>query len=289
MSFDDLPELPPLIHPAAKGYAERCMAWTREVQARERVTVDVAYGKDYWQKLDVYTPANAKGAKLPVVVFFHGGAWTNGTKEWMGFMAPPALAYPAIFVTANYRLAPACRFPGPFEDCCDAVAWVYRSIGEYGGDPERIFVGGHSAGGHLAALTALRHDRLAARDLPPAVIKGCLPISGSFDLRIPGSTTDSSETRMSELFLSNSHDAEAASPILFLTHQSPPFLVTYGSDDFPRLIKQAEEMAAKMKQRKIACTVLRIQDADHFEVNERCRHAHGEWNRTVRDWMLQIG
>jgi len=289
VSFDDLPELPPLIHPGATEYAERCMAWTKEVQARERVTIDVAYGRDYWQKLDVYTPMTAKDEKVPVVIFLHGGAWTNGTKEWMGFMAPGLLAHPAIFVAANYRLAPACRFPGPFEDCCDAVAWVYWNIAAFGGDPERIFLGGHSAGGHLAALTALRHDRLAARGLPKTVIKGCLPISGSFDLRAAGSAPDGSQARTRELFLSNPEDSGEASPILHLARQSPPFLLTYGSNDFPRLIKQAEEMVYQMRQQTIASIVLKIQGADHFQVSELCRHVDGEWNLAARNWIRQIG
>ena len=176
MSFDDLPPLPKLLHPGAEEYAERCMAASRKVHAEHRVLVDCRYGTDYWQKLDVYLPAEpptgeSSGAPLPVLLFFHGGAWTSGTKEWMGFMAPALLDAGVIFVSGNYRLAPAARFPEIVDDCVAAAAWVRDNIGRYSGDPERLFVGGHSAGGHLAALVALDRPRRRAAALPDSAIR----------------------------------------------------------------------------------------------------------------------
>ena len=140
-----------------------------------RNVIDVAYGDDYFQRLDLFLPDNENLTELPVLVFMHGGAWRNGFKEWMGFMAPPIISLPAIFVSVSYRLAPSVKFPEPLEDTCDAVAWVFRNIRRYGGDPERIFIGGHSAGGHLAAMAALRCDHFTQRCLPANLIKACFP------------------------------------------------------------------------------------------------------------------
>jgi arylformamidase len=285
MSFDDLPALPPLNYPEAKGYAERCMAATRRVQAAGGVHIDLAYGADYWQKLDIYPARRMMAKSAPVLIFLHGGAWTNGTKEWMGFMAPPLVDLPAVFVAGNYRLAPAVRFPAQLEDCCDMVAWVHAHIAEYGGDPDRIFIGGHSAGGHLAALTAVRGDRLAARGLPRDVVKGCLSISGSFDLRAPNAPPDSAEARIQQTFLATPEDAAAASPILYLPAERVPFFIAYGSRDFSRLVTQAEAMVKALAREKIEHEALTLDGLEHFGANEACAQADGPWVRIAREWL----
>jgi arylformamidase len=287
MSFDDLPPLPPMNYPEANGYAERCMAASRRAQAEGPVRADLKYGADYWQKLDIYLPRKSVPKGAPVLIFLHGGAWTNGTKEWMGFMAPPLVELPSLFVAANYRLAPAVRFPGQLEDCCDVVAWVHAHITEYGGDPGRIFIGGHSAGGHLAAMTALSADRLAAHGLPEDVIKGCLPISGSFDLRAPDATPESAEARILRTLLARPEDAAAASPILFIRGRRVPFLIAYGSRDFPRLVTQAEAMSAALARETVPATVLTLDGLDHFGANEACAVPDAIWVRTTRQWLAR--
>ncbi|MGH6797642.1 MAG: alpha/beta hydrolase, partial [Roseiarcus sp.] len=148
MSFDDLPALPPLLHPDAPAYARRIMAGTRAAQARLPVAIDQAYGSDYWQKLDIYRPAAPSPGTLPVLCFLHGGAWVNGCKEWLGFMAPVLTDLPAIFVAVSYRHAPEAKFPSQLDDTLDAVRWVHRNVERHGGDPRKIHLGGHSSGGH---------------------------------------------------------------------------------------------------------------------------------------------
>jgi acetyl esterase/lipase len=284
MSFDDLPPLPKPIHPEAVGYAERCMTATRNVQARHRVAIDRAYGSDYWQKLDVYVPDMSRGG-MPILLFFHGGAWTSGTKEWMGFMAPPLLSVPAVFATANYRLAPACRYPGPLEDCVDALAWIHRHAVEFGGDPGRIFVGGHSAGGHLGALTALRRDLWAQRGLPDGVVRGCFAISGSFDLRSRDAEPGSPQRRIYDVFLSRDEDDENASPISLVDEKAVPFHIAWGERDFPRLIDQAKAMEAALSRFGRSVETLEIPGRDHFGANEICADTDSVWIAAVRRWL----
>src|SRR5579885_1946115 len=115
MSFDQLEPQTPMRMPAANAYAEAALARSRAAAARVRTLMDLSYGPDAKHRLDLYLPeGTVTGA--PVLIFLHGGSWTHGYKEWMGFMAPAIVELPAVFIAANYRLAPRHRFPAQLED-----------------------------------------------------------------------------------------------------------------------------------------------------------------------------
>ena len=149
----------------------------------------------------------------------------------MGFMAPAITPAPALLVAVGYRLAPGAKYPEPVDDCRAALRWIYDNIAGYGGDPERIYVGGHSAGGHLAAMLTLQRDRLTALGMPSDVIKGCFPVSGVFDV------TETPPDRR-EAFLRSDDDARDASPVYNTGGNATPFLLEIGSDDFENLRTQ---------------------------------------------------
>jgi len=185
MSFEDLPPQDlSSFSPPARAYFVEALARSRPVYENAPNRSDIAYGDDYWQKLDIFLPQGTAHGSLPVLMFMHGGGWTHGYKEQCGFMAPAITALPAIFISVSYRLAPQVRFPTPLEDIVSAIAWVRGNIAEYGGDPDRLFIGGHSAGGHLATMATLQTERLATAGLPVYVIKGCLPVSASFEFAV---------------------------------------------------------------------------------------------------------
>ena len=283
MSFEDLPPLPPLIHEEAKGYAERISTLSKRVQREERCVLDVPYGSDYWQKIDIYLPRREGLSGLPVLLFLHGGAWRNGCKEWMGFMAPAFVSAPAIFVSVSYRLAPATRYPGPAEDCADALAWVHRNIGRYGGDPQRLFYGGHSAGGHLSALVTLDAALKRSRGLPADAVKACFPVSGIYDLR---ATAEGPVDRMLvNGLLAEESQMEAASPLLHAEGNRTPFYISYGSRDLPEMPPQAKAMAAALRRQPGELRLDEFPDYNHFDTNERCDRESHPWVRTVREWM----
>ncbi|MBT9392010.1 alpha/beta hydrolase [Hymenobacter sp. NST-14] len=104
--------------------------------------------------LDVYAPREKAAASRPVVVFIHGGSWNSGNKNFYSFIGRRLAKQGVVAVVINYRLAPGVRVPQMADDCARAVLWTQARIGEYGGDPQRIFLLGHSAGGGLAALLA---------------------------------------------------------------------------------------------------------------------------------------
>jgi acetyl esterase/lipase len=285
MSFDDLPPLPPPVDPAAKGYFERISELSRAVQRNARSALDLPYGADYWQKVDVYLPADSQARGLPVLCFMHGGAWVSGSKEWMGFMAPSFTDLPAIFISVNYRLSPAVRFPAAMDDCFDALAWIHRNIARFGGDPERIFVGGHSAGGHLAALLALRRELAAARRLPRDVVKACFPVSGLFDLSetvlVPGSW----EERIYPQFLARLEDGKAASPIAYVEGNVTPFYLTWGTSDLAPVIPQSKAMVAALERQPGRLVFEEWQNYDHFAMSEDAQHRDSKWVGRVRRWI----
>ena len=150
-------------------------------QARERLggVLDVPYGSDPSERLDIF-PTASRGA--PVPVYIHGGYWRALDKRGQTFLAPPFVDAGAMVVLPNYALCPAVRIEHIALQLVQALAWVYRHAAEYGGDPARIVVAGHSAGGHLAAMLLACDWCSVARDLPANLVRAALSISGVFDL-----------------------------------------------------------------------------------------------------------
>ena len=277
MSLADLPELPPLLHAGAAADARRALERTREVIGRCRTVPDQAYGSDYWQKVDLYLP-DAPLSSLPVLVYFHGGAWMNGYKEWMGYMAPAVLALPAIFVSASYRLAPSVRMPQIVDDCIAALRWTHGRIAAHGGDPARLCVGGHSAGGHLAALLALRPELAARAGLPADVIKACFPSSAPLDLDFLDQPASPADHRMRDAL---GPGLDEWSPMRFAAACPIPFHVAWGEHDFPRTRTQNEAFVRLLAARPGARVSWQVVPGDHFTSHESCAEPGGEWSRAA--------
>jgi arylformamidase len=140
---------------------------------------DIAYGDSAMEKLDVF-PASKKGA--PVAVFIHGGYWRSLDKSEHSFIAPAFTNQGACVVVPNYALCPAVTLPQIVMQMVKALAWTYRNARQYGGDPNRITVIGHSAGGHLATMLLACMWPAYAKDLPADLVKNAMSISGLYDL-----------------------------------------------------------------------------------------------------------
>ena len=213
-------------------------------RARDNVaaTIDVEYAADHIAKhrLDVYRPRNAK-EPWPVVVFLHGGYWRGGDKTYWqaitGLYGNAGIALGELgvgTVVTNYRLHPEATLPQMLDDIVAAMAWTRTHIQEMGGDPDRIFLAGHAAGGHLAALLGSDTDELIKRGFEPAWLKGVVAVSGIYD--IPATIPLVDQALRDEVFLPLfSHDLDqqrAASP---LTHFGPAMTPTYfivGENDY---------------------------------------------------------
>ena len=262
------------------------MAWSDDVRARWPAALDLPYGDAARQRLDLYLPpADAPAARpAPVLLFFHGGYWVIGHKDLLGFMAPAITPAPALLVAVGYRLAPGAKHPQQADDCRAALRWVCDHIAEYGGDPARIYVGGHSAGGHLAALLTLQRHRLADFGLPPDVIKGCFPVSGVFDV------TEAPPDRR-QAFLNSDADARESSPIYNIDVTAgaagnvTPFLLEIGSHDFDNLRAQHPRMLAALQTQPGYVEEMVRQDHNHFQISLDHGDPESPWARRVRGWL----
>lgn len=159
-----------------QGWIER----SGHTRATRRCVLDVPYGAHATETLDVFLPARADRA--PVLVYIHGGYWRALDKRDQSFVAAPFVDAGAVVVLPNYALAPAVSVRQIVLQMVQALAWVHRHIGEHGGDPRRIVVAGHSAGGHLAAMMLACRWADVAPDLPPQLLHAALAVSGVFEL-----------------------------------------------------------------------------------------------------------
>ncbi len=141
--------------------------------------LDIAYGDGAMEKLDIF-PAKQTGA--PVVVFIHGGYWRSLDKSDHSFIAPAFTNQGACVVVPNYALCPAVTVPQIIMQMVKALAWTYCNVQRFGGDPQRITVIGHSAGGHLATMLLACDWRAYAQDLPADLVKNAMSVSGLYDL-----------------------------------------------------------------------------------------------------------
>jgi len=287
MSPDDRAPAAPsgtLFYPEASAYADDVMARAGAAFRQGAATRDIAYGPHPRQKLDVFTPGPARGATLPLLAFIHGGGWMNGQKEWMAFMAPEILGVPAVFASLSYRLAPVSRWPLPLEDCLAATAWLMRNAERFGADLAQVYIGGHSAGAHLAASVAVRHRRLA--DMGGAArIRGCLPISGTFDMRFSNVAAGSMEDRIQRNLFASPADAEDASPVLLVDAETPPFLIAFGERDFPRIKGQAVRIAQCLARFGVKHEGLEVPGADHFAASALCVEPGAPWIGAAMRWL----
>jgi acetyl esterase/lipase len=239
------------------------------------------YGPDPYQSIALFQPKRPNGT---VLAFIHGGGWTNGYKEMMGYMAPAFTDRGVLFASIGYRLAPRFPWPACFDDCAAAISWLYRHASDYGGDPARIVVGGRSAGGHLSSLLAVRRDWQAALGLPSDVVRGCIPVSGVY---LFGEGSGLSK-RQQFLGPPEQNNDVAASPLRHIQGTPPPFFMTWGERDFPHLMRQAETMAAALRAAGASVETMTLAGCDHLGTSGPTGDPDGPWVAKVHATLARI-
>ncbi|WP_025141278.1 alpha/beta hydrolase [Achromobacter sp. DH1f] len=187
-----------------------------------QATQGLAYGTLPRQRLDIYAPPNA--AHAPVVVFFYGGSWRSGERADYRFAGDALASRGIVAVIADYRLYPEARYPAFLQDAAQVVAWTQQHIGAYGGDPRRVFVAGHSAGGYIAAMLALDARWLHGAGTAPATLAGWIGLAGPYDF-LPIVARD---VRPVFLFPDTPPDSQ---PIHHVSAAAPPGLLLAGAAD----------------------------------------------------------
>jgi acetyl esterase/lipase len=198
-----------------------------------KVADGVSFGSN--NKLDIWSTA-AKGKEpRPVLVFFYGGGWANGSRTEYSYAARPFVEAGYIVVLPDYRKVPEVRFPGFVEDSAAAVKWVQTNIAKYGGDPARVSVAGHSAGAYNALMLTLDPQWLGDKPVTAAI-----SLAGAADF-FPF-TSKRAINAMSKF-----PDPTATQPVTFVRANAPPILLIHGTDDTVVRIRNSNSLYAKQK------------------------------------------
>jgi arylformamidase len=216
-------------------HAAHFARWSEQsaaARASQPCTLDIAYGRSAGETLDVFA---ASEANSPVVVFIHGGYWRSLDKSDHSFIAPAFTAEGACVVVPNYDLCPAVTIPQIALQTAQALAWTWRNVARFGGDPARITVIGHSAGGHLAAMMLACLWPRHADDLPADLVKNALAISGLYEL----------ESIMHTPFLKDAlrltpEQVRQASPAWFPPPARGTLYTVAGADESPEFFRHNE-------------------------------------------------
>jgi acetyl esterase/lipase len=219
-----------------------------------RAELDIRYGAAPRQLLDWY-PA---GPGAPTLLYIHGGYWQGGDKADYAFIARGPNEREISVAVVEYTLGPEKRMDAIVAEIREAVAWLLGNLGQLGGDPRRLYVSGHSAGGHLTAM-AMAEPRLA----------GGLAISGIFDLEPIRLGTLNDKLHL------NPAEAQRNSPMLHLPPSAGKLIVTVGGDERPELQRQSEEYYAAWTASGLAGQWVALPGHDHFSVLDELSSADG--------------
>ena len=206
-----------------------------------RSRTNIPYGNAPRQRLDVYAPPGAH--QLPVVVFWYGGAWSSGHKSQYRFVGVALAERGCIVVVADYRLYPAVKYPAFIDDGALAVAWTEQHARDFGGDPSRIVLMGHSAGAHLAATLAVEPHFLEKAGADRRAIVGWIGLSGPYAL-----DPDTDELRS---IFAAPYGLADWQPLRHVTADAPPALLLHGEDDRRVYARQAIEMRDALERRGV--------------------------------------
>jgi arylformamidase len=247
--------------------------------ARERLGEPkrLAYGPTPIEGLDVYL---TKAKNAPVNVFVHGGAWRAEFAKDYGYPAEMFVNAGAHLVVPDFNNAieTGGNLMTMVEQLRRAVIWIWKNADSFGGDPERIYVSGHSSGGHLAAAL-LTTDFLSNFDLPPNIIKGGVCGSGMFDLK---------PVRMSKRsrYINFTDEVEdALSPQRHIDRLLAPVAVVYGTLETPEFQRQSRDFAAAVKAAGKPVTLAVMEGYNHFDVMEQLGNPLSLFGRTVLQQM----
>jgi len=253
-------------------------ARVRAALAKDAV-FDVAYGERAEERLDIFRPSGWRAdSALPIQIYFHGGAWKGGKKEEVSFIAEPFVARGVMFIAIDYGHVPDVTLEEHVGQARAAVVWVYRNAAKLGGDPDRIFISGHSSGGHVCGEVAVA-DWPALHGLPADVIKGAAPMSGMFDL---------APVRLSWRNSYLSLDAARAarlSPILRIPARALPMVVGYGTRELDEFQRQSRDFAAAWRRAGHPCVEVVLPGLNHFAVGHAFAHSQGPLLQAVFNQM----
>lgn len=235
-------------------YARQYVEESADTRRRLRCELDVPFGPSAEEYCDIF-PASAPGA--PVLIFIHGGYWRILTAGDHSFAAAGLAANDVTVVVANYALCPKVGIDEITRQMRALVAWTYNNVARFNGNPERLFVAGHSAGAHLTAMCALT-DWKRDYNLDNRVIKGIIPISGLFDLEPLQYTFLQDDLRITDPLI------QSHSPLRILRSVPVPMLISYGMDEPDEFLRHSTEFLKGWQEAGNAARLYPQEGRNHF-------------------------
>jgi arylformamidase len=233
------------------------------------------YGKSDMQLLDIFAPAGA--AKAPVLVFLHGGAWLRGSRLDVAYPAPTVTSRGAAFLAVDFNNVSEVPLPTMIEQCREAIDWTARHAASFGGNPDRIYLAGHSSGAHLSGCVLLTD--WAARGLPGDVIKGALLISGLYDLHAPLLSARSKYVKVTP------EEEASASTMRQLGRIRCPVAVAWSVGDSPEFRRQSQVFAAALQGCGRLASRTEVFSANHFEEPRQLQKPDSQLSRALFSLM----
>lgn len=231
---------------------------------------DIRYSTEHSRHLlDLYLPQGI--TNYPVLMFVSGGGWSAGSKAWVANIGE-SIAHKGIgCAIVDHRLIPEVQYRTQVEDLAKAFAWLKANLIHYYGDPERLFLGGHSAGGHLISLLAMDERYLTAVGHRTDEIAGVIAISPALDVG----------NRFGD------EGKHAASPLNHLRANLPPFLLLWAENDYPRLSRQAKQMAEALQRLGVPVESAELPQRDHFSITHRIGTRGDKAIEIIYNWLLK--
>ena len=261
----------------AEDYIAQWNARSKEARSEFECNLDLAYGPSNTETLDIF-PSNTPG-KSPINIFFHGGYWRANHKEQFSYVAYSLHGTGAITVIVNYALVPEVSFDELVRQCRAALAWVWNNADHFGGDREKIFVSGHSAGGHLVAMMMATDWPKFDIGLPAQPICGGCGISGLYDLEPIRLCFLNEDLKLSE------ETARRNSPMKQRRTCLAPLLLPVGASEGPEYLRQSNELSEAWSRSGETPKVLVMPDHNHFSIATQLDDPNSKLSQALQHQM----
>jgi acetyl esterase/lipase len=255
---------------------------TEATRAELRHQLNLPYGQHIKQRLDLYFPPRRDG-RAPVFMFLHGGGFREGDRAQYGFIAGPLAQRGVITAVSSYRLTgDGFRYPSQGQDARLALHWLSQNIQQYGGDADRLYLGGHSCGAIVAADLGVDRGWLAGSGMPKHAVRGIVGVSAPYDLRTP---EDPSNQKVFWGRYVPTPDLRAmASPMLNIVDPVPAVLLAAGSTEnvgYDDYVESSKQFAARLSAAGVAARYLSVEGANHQDTVLALGQVDSELSRQV--------
>ena len=261
--------------PNREHYLVHANAESERVRAKLECRLDISYGPSEDQVLDVFPAA---GRDTPVVVYIHGGAWTRMHKDANSHPAESFVAAGVSFVSVHFGLVPHVTLDVQVAHNRAAVEWAWRNCRDFGADPDRFYVAGHSSGGHNVGMM-ITTDWARDHGLPGDMIKGALACSGIYDLEAPRRSARNEYLKLDDAAV------ERLSPIRHLPDRGCPLIVGYGGGEHEEFRRQSREFAAAWRARGFACQEFDLPGLNHFDMGQQFNNPDNPFLKAMFDMI----